>query len=361
MNSSEQAPPKTVLQWSSVQKTDAYEVEVATDGVFSEVVMRDSSVSGTSRVLEGLRYSKKYFWHVRGKHGSVVGAYSPTEIFVTNTPPVADAVLCRDGVVMAPWSDARSLSASRTYASTDPSYQGRATLKVASKPGASLQFTQATSGSAAPFDPCSYSSLQFAVHGGTRGVSLQLRCVDGFGKAVGSMAIVQAQAGVWSTVSIPMAQLAAKPFVALTMSTSTANTTYSLAEIVIVANQSSPVASSVNAAAAEPEAMLAYDMGSDNTSEVPADFGLSQNYPNPFNPETRIRYSLAERAAVRVTVFELTGREVASLVQGEESGGTHEVRFRGAHLASGTYIYRLTAVSQTGKTYSEVRKMTLLK
>ena len=76
---------------------------------------------------------------------------------------------------------------------------------------------------------------------------------------------------------------------------------------------------------------------------VPASFALAQNYPNPFNPSTTIRYALARRTDVKLTVFNTLGQLVVILVNGEVEAGYHEVQFDGAALASGVYFYRLQA------------------
>jgi hypothetical protein len=81
--------------------------------------------------------------------------------------------------------------------------------------------------------------------------------------------------------------------------------------------------------------------GTGGTKEVPAGFALLQNYPNPFNPSTSIDYSLPTGVRVTLRVFDLVGREVATLADGYEAAGHHSVRFDGGGLASGVYIYRL--------------------
>jgi FtsP/CotA-like multicopper oxidase with cupredoxin domain len=78
-----------------------------------------------------------------------------------------------------------------------------------------------------------------------------------------------------------------------------------------------------------------------------ASFALEQNYPNPFNPSTTIRFSLPAATQVRLEVFDMLGRRVAKLVDGEKSAGAHEVSFNARRLSSGTYVYRLTAGKQT--------------
>jgi hypothetical protein len=78
-------------------------------------------------------------------------------------------------------------------------------------------------------------------------------------------------------------------------------------------------------------------------AEVPARVVLHANYPNPFNPATAIRFSLSAPRHVRLAVFDVTGREVAMLVDGLRSPGFHTVRFDAAGLPGGVYFYRLDA------------------
>jgi sugar lactone lactonase YvrE len=93
-----------------------------------------------------------------------------------------------------------------------------------------------------------------------------------------------------------------------------------------------------------------------NDTEV-RDFRLEQNYPNPFNPSTTIHFSLPEFTSdVRLEVYDLLGRQVAVLAQGSMGAGAYTVRFEGAGLASGMYIYRLQAGSHVS-----IKKMTLIK
>jgi phosphatidylserine/phosphatidylglycerophosphate/cardiolipin synthase-like enzyme len=78
---------------------------------------------------------------------------------------------------------------------------------------------------------------------------------------------------------------------------------------------------------------------------VPAQFSLSQNYPNPFNPATVIEYAVPAgvRDAVTLRVYDVLGREVATLVNGQQTPGTYRAAFDGRSLASGVYFYRLSA------------------
>ena len=85
-------------------------------------------------------------------------------------------------------------------------------------------------------------------------------------------------------------------------------------------------------------------------------FTLEQNYPNPFNPSTTINYSLAERSAVSLKVYDVLGNEVATLINSTQEAGKHNVEFNASKLSSGLYIYTLT----TGN-FTSSRKMMLLK
>jgi len=89
---------------------------------------------------------------------------------------------------------------------------------------------------------------------------------------------------------------------------------------------------------------------------IPVAFSLSQNYPNPFNPTTNIKYSLPEDSKVKLTVFNLIGQEVVTLVNETQKAGYQSVQFNAANLPSGVYFYRIDA----GK-FNAVKKMVLIK
>jgi hypothetical protein len=91
--------------------------------------------------------------------------------------------------------------------------------------------------------------------------------------------------------------------------------------------------------------------------DVPTRFELAQNYPNPFNPTTTIRFALPVDAAVRLSVYNILGEEVARLVDGAQRAGFLTIDFDARNLPSGVYVYRLSA---NGRTISS-RKMMLLK
>lgn len=81
----------------------------------------------------------------------------------------------------------------------------------------------------------------------------------------------------------------------------------------------------------------------DDEEPLPAEYALNRNYPNPFNPSTTISFQLPEASQVRLTVYDIRGREVARLVDGNLPAGTHDVQFRADNLPSGLYVYTLSA------------------
>jgi len=89
---------------------------------------------------------------------------------------------------------------------------------------------------------------------------------------------------------------------------------------------------------------------------VPSSFSLKQNYPNPFNPTTQIAFELPDPQTVNITVWNLTGQQVATVHTGELNAGLHSYSFDGSQLASGAYIYRINAGP-----YQATKKMLLMK
>jgi len=91
-------------------------------------------------------------------------------------------------------------------------------------------------------------------------------------------------------------------------------------------------------------------------TNVPKKFALNQNFPNPFNPTTKISFALAKAGPVMLTVFDMSGKEVATLVNTALTAGNFEYTFDGSKLSSGVYFYRIIT-----NDFVESKKMTLLK
>ncbi|RPI18994.1 MAG: T9SS C-terminal target domain-containing protein [Ignavibacteriae bacterium] len=102
---------------------------------------------------------------------------------------------------------------------------------------------------------------------------------------------------------------------------------------------------------------LNYSVNIEKTSEIiPTKFQLSQNYPNPFNPVTNINFDLAKSTDVKITLFDMLGREVKVIANEFKNPGSYTLKFDASTLASGTYFYKIEAGE-----FTDVKKMVLIK
>lgn len=91
-------------------------------------------------------------------------------------------------------------------------------------------------------------------------------------------------------------------------------------------------------------------------NQIPSEYNLSQNYPNPFNPSTMIKYSIPKEGMVTLKVFDMLGKEVATLVNKYQTPGNYSVSFNASNLPSGVYIYKIES-----NNFNAVKKLMLLK
>jgi hypothetical protein len=91
-------------------------------------------------------------------------------------------------------------------------------------------------------------------------------------------------------------------------------------------------------------------------SEIPLVYNLFQNYPNPFNPSTTIKYDIVNQGIVRISIYDVLGKEVNTLVNSQHSPGKYEVVMNVDNLSSGIYYYKITAGN-----FNAVKKMIIIK
>jgi hypothetical protein len=89
---------------------------------------------------------------------------------------------------------------------------------------------------------------------------------------------------------------------------------------------------------------------------IPAEYALEQNYPNPFNPSTTIKFAVPKESEINLSIFNVLGELVLTLVNEQLKAGYYEYKFNAASLASGIYIYRINAGE-----FLSTKKMVLLK
>lgn len=105
--------------------------------------------------------------------------------------------------------------------------------------------------------------------------------------------------------------------------------------------------------------------------KVITDYSLSQNYPNPFNPVTTISYQIPTDGFVTLKVYDVLGKEVATLVNGQKLSGSYIVQFDGSNLSSGIYFYKISVgdaaanlsadKASSAHGYSDTKKLMLMK
>ncbi|MBK6539224.1 MAG: T9SS type A sorting domain-containing protein [Ignavibacteria bacterium] len=99
-----------------------------------------------------------------------------------------------------------------------------------------------------------------------------------------------------------------------------------------------------------------FNLNSEIEIGTPNSFNISQNYPNPFNPSTKINFEMAKEGNVSIKVFDYTGKEISTLVNGFRSAGYYTIDFNAINLSSGIYFYRMEA-----NNFTKVMKMSLIK
>ncbi len=166
--------------------------------------------------------------------------------------------------------------------------------------------------------------------------SMKVKIVGNFGVFQGSMVPNFSQTGMWYDYFTGDS---------LTVTNLTASIPLAPGEYHIYTNVKLPA----------PDLSIPTDVRENNFSLV-NDYKLEQNYPNPFNPSTQIDYQIPKSGFVTLKVYDILGREVATLVNHEKRAGKYSIVFNNSNLSSGIYFYRLQAGS-----YTEVRKMMLLK
>jgi hypothetical protein len=114
------------------------------------------------------------------------------------------------------------------------------------------------------------------------------------------------------------------------------------------------------------EVVTSIDNEEPEDTKYPKSYVLNQNFPNPFNPETKIKFSLPERSIVKLIIYDILGRKIITLENSNLSSGNHEKNWKGIdaygrQVSSGIYFYRFYARGESGKEYSKVMKMMLIK
>jgi hypothetical protein len=301
-----------------------------------------SQTSGTTLGLRDVSFVDANTGTAVGHEGTIL--HTTTGGGTGNPPPQGAGLVVYDDTLASPWINA-SWSATVAFDSEAPTFSGAAAIRVAQNAWGALRLHSGPWGSPQDLNPANYASLDFAVHGGTQGLSLGVNLENDLGQSFPVVQNIAVAANGWTVLSFPMSQLNPNNQVIhrlVIRDLSGQSRTFSLDEI-----RFAPALQATRLARAD---------------QIPSAFRLGQNYPNPFNPATTIRFELAEPAQVTLSVYNLLGQEVVRLLDNAPfAAGFHQVRWDGRNTdgrptVSGVYLYRLQA-----GVFVASRKMLLLK
>lgn len=339
--------------WSEPEGATLYHLQVSQDSVFTNFFENDSSINSTSHVMGGvLREHRVYYWRIRAKNGAGWGAWSPREyfrtvytsaanwivpLFVCETGPACDSVYFGLNPLATPGID----TALGEFPLPPPSQFFDARFIDA---GPVSQIGDGLHIDVLPFvDYSQRDTFRLKFQPGTGSYPMRISWSASFIRQIcDSMLMVDelggAQVHKWMQVD---------------SSVSISNVLVS--SVRIIGYGANPV----------------LQVRPVPSAEIPRGFSLDQNYPNPFNPSTRVRFSTEWGAHIVVTVFDLLGRRVASLVDGDYFPGAYTVEWDGTGesgftLPSGIYYLRMNAVPISGAAgdgmrFQSTRKMMLLR
>jgi hypothetical protein len=304
----------------------------------------DGSLVGNEDLTSPYSVSLNTWQHKNGAHvlsaiardwaGNKSTATVNVTIANTGQPPVVPNKVVYDDALHSPfintsWSATVDFSNSQ-YVSKNSSYSA----KVSYNAWGGFDLLSGNWGAEQPIDVTQYDSLVFDAY-----ATDQLNLTIGY--YIGNSPVVSVSPNAWHTFAVG---LPADPFTRFYFQSSLSTST------TVYFDNIQFKAKGVVTGSGEP-------------TPVPKDYSLEQNYPNPFNPATTIRFSLPTPNHVTLKVYDILGKEVATLVDEEKDAGTYDVvfdagatRVSGHQIASGVYFYQFTAGN-----YVETRRLMLIK
>jgi DNA-binding beta-propeller fold protein YncE len=351
-------PPTVWLGWHSSIGAQTYRVEAATDSLFNSIVIDDSSVTDTSKQLTLLADTTKYYWRVNAKNNSGTSPWSARWWFVTDGLTASIDVQMRQGwnmvavpVVVSGYTTATIFPDAASKAFTySGGYMAKDTL--ANGTGYWIKYIRDT---------------VIRISGSTAS-SCQTDVVPGW-NMIGPI-----------SAPIPAANISSIPEGIVTSQFFGYNGIFQQSDTLKPGNgywvkvgQSGRLMFSASTIVSEAgririipvEELPPFppNQAASNPSSVPQNYALEQAYPNPFNPTTSINYQLPYESRVSLKIYDMLGQLIATLTDGVRNAGYESVQWTPNNLASGIYFYRLEAasVANPGTTFSQVRKMLLMK
>ncbi len=367
-------PAVDTLVCSKAAGAAKYHWELSTDLGFSTYVVNDSTIDTTSVVT--LSAGQKYYWRVSAINLSGSSAFAGPDSFTVMAAPAAaptlilpgnNAVSQRADTLVLKWKSVPASSGYECQLSTSPDFQK---LVFSDDSTADTMLT--------------VTSLQNSMKYYWRVLAYNIGGASPFSGIDSFMTIVAAPLRPHLLTPFQSAHVTRR--VTLTWNSSMTATNYSVevssdnmfrttvidttvadtsVQLSIVLQPSTDyfwrVSASNPGGTSGYSAVGSFTTGTgvdaiDAPNGIPKVFALYQNYPNPFNPTTTIQYDVPKESHVTITVYDVTGREVATLVNQNQSAGSYSVVFNGSRFASGMYFFRMVAGN-----YVKTQKMMMVK
>ncbi|MBI1806904.1 MAG: choice-of-anchor D domain-containing protein, partial [Ignavibacteria bacterium] len=385
------------LSWSQVATATSYRLQVSMDSSFATTIFDDSTITATSATISSLANSVTYYWRVSASSVNGISAYSSVSRFTTvngnmtltvnrkniDFGKVAVGRSKTDSIILGN-SGSSALTISKIQTSSTQYFVNPTTTIIS--PGSQQKVfvifapTQKATTNGLVVSVCDSAGLIDTVFVAGRGVSPPHNS-----RSPGSIVFRTIPLGASLTDSFLVSNTGELD---LTISdVQSTNPVFRVAPTTAVIapgdSQSFHVTATPTQAKPEQGYLIFHDNSPENTdsmevqitavtgvepSETPLTFALMQNYPNPFNPSTIIQYSIPEVSKVTLKVFDILGQEIRTLVDDVQGPGIKSVQWdsidrNGRNIGSGYYFYRIvmSSVDDPGESFSQVRKMLLLK
>ncbi|HEY9167553.1 MAG TPA: FG-GAP-like repeat-containing protein [Candidatus Kryptonia bacterium] len=380
-NKATNQPYKLKLAISKTSDAAQYNWQVSTDGTFgSSFAVNDSTIDTTNTVM--LAGGTKYYWRVRGVNPGGAAAFSSADTFTVMTVPAVPVLAFPAQGQMSVRADTLILKWHAVAADT-----GYICQISTSKSFSSLVFTSDTTRDTT-FKATSLHNLSWyywRVASYNAGGASAYSAIDSFetivplpaaptlsSPASSATGVGRLTTFVWRTMTYAtlyhLQVATANDFSTIVRDTTSSDTTVTLS---IHLDASTRYYWHVSAIDTKGEGVFSstrtfvtglIDAVDEQGGNIPKEFALLQNYPNPFNPSTTISYDIPKSSYVKVVIYDILGRQVATLADGLQQANHYIMQWSPAGLSSGVYFCRIQANSQDGKnSFASVKKLIFMK
>ncbi len=350
------------LKWKKINASEKYYIELSTDRSFDSVYISDSTLTDTLKTFTGLTKNQRYYWHVKVKSASDSGPWSNTFSFVTTlsipaTPKLVSSVSDKTGYITFTWNRVENVDKYTTQVAVNEAFTS--IFKSATTTDTSNSITWFREGIKYYWRVQANNLAGSGLWSDTGNVTIIYLPSD---------LVLQSSAAnditiTWknnSTIEdgniIERKQDSQDSFTVIDTSKGTGNE-YVDKNVEDGQNYTYRIKAYKDSLESEysNEASFLVDVKGE-TGKIPTEYSISQNFPNPFNPTTKIKFGLPKAGLTRITVYDLLGREIMTLINNELKVGYHEINIDAHNLPSGIYLYKI----QSGD-FTQTKKMILMK